>query len=53
MADAAYDSSDLYTVEIECNLSNLFLIASALLVHKMGRYDLLSSPKTLMYETAS
>ncbi|MDK2812627.1 MAG: hypothetical protein PWQ78_837, partial [Petrotoga sp.] len=26
---------------------------SALLAHKMGRDDLLSSPKTLMYETAS
>ncbi|POZ88873.1 hypothetical protein AA80_04675 [Petrotoga sibirica DSM 13575] len=40
-------------VQLECNLSNLFLIASALLAHKMGRDDLLSSPKTLMYETAS
>jgi len=49
LADTAYDSS----VEVEYNLSNLFLIASALLAHKMGRDDLLSSPKTLMYETAS
>lgn len=40
-------------MQLECNLSNLFLIASALLAHKMGRDDLLSSPKTLMYETAS
>jgi len=48
LADLAYDSSDVYTVEVECNLSNLFRIASALLARKMGRDDLLSSsPKTL------
>jgi len=39
-------------VEVECNLSNLYLIASAFLAHNMGRDDLLGSPKTLMYETA-
>ena len=40
------------SVEVECNLSNLYLIASAFLAHSMGRDDLLASPKTLMYETA-
>jgi len=39
-------------VEVECNLSNLYLIASAFLAHNMGRDDLLDSPKTLMYEIA-
>jgi len=40
------------SLEVECNLSNLYLIASAFLAHSMGRDDLLASPKTLMYETA-
>ncbi len=40
------------SVEVECNLSNLYLIASAFLAHSMGRDDLLASPKSLMYETA-
>jgi len=39
-------------VEVECYLSNLYLIASAFLAHNMGRDDLLASPKTLMNETA-
>ncbi|HPZ74967.1 MAG TPA: hypothetical protein PK894_07850 [Defluviitoga sp.] len=39
-------------VEVECDLYNLYLIASAFLAHSMGRDDLLASPKTLMYETA-
>ncbi len=38
-------------VEDECNLSNLYLIASAFLAYSMGRNDLLASPKTLMNET--
>ncbi len=40
------------TVEVECNLSNLYLIASAFMAHYTGRNDLLASPKTLTYETA-
>jgi len=32
-----------FAVQLECNLSNLFFTASALLAHKMGRDDLLSS----------
>jgi len=65
LADAAYDSSDLYDfVHLESEStafiplrtsskkSNLYLIASAFLAHSMGRNDLLAPPKTLMHETA-
>ena len=67
MADAAYDSHDIYTIYIWKQilpllsllevllkeLSNLYLLASTFLVHNMDRDDLLASPKTLMYETVT
>ncbi len=37
-------------LKIECNPTNLFLIANFLLAHKLKRSDLIASPKTLMYE---
>ena len=65
LADAAYDSSDLYDfihlesestafipLRTSSKKSNLYLIASAFLAHSMGRNDLLAPPKTLMHETA-
>ena len=67
LADAAYDSHDIYTIYIWKQilpllsllevllkeLSNLYLLASTFLVHNMDRDDLLASPKTLMYETVT
>jgi len=63
LADAAYDSSDIYDfvhlkskstkfISLKTSSKKLF-IASDLLAHSMGRDDLLASPKTLMYETAT
>jgi len=37
------------SVNLDCNLANLFLISSALLAHSIGRDDLLASPKSLKY----
>lgn len=38
------------SVQLDANLSNLYLIASAFLAHKLGRDDLIASPKSTMYE---
>jgi hypothetical protein len=37
------------SVDLDCNLANLFLISSALIAHNIGRDDLLASPKSLKY----